>query len=469
MSGVLKVLAICVEDPEMLLGGMGRHIRELYRHMAQRDDVEIDLLTACPAKLDEHDEHKPFVEYHGYRKWTWDVIASQKGRFPSIRSVFQTDVMWLSRLLEMVNSGYKWDVIHAHEWSSLQVAQMASRVLELPIVGTMHLCMRSLWDLDKPMKLPKRTKVLLKEYQESLVKKEAKPLTRNQKKKIRESIIVQEAAGLECDAWTANQEGKLNIETHELILCSHAYCEMSEKYYKINSMWQKSPFMIPNGIDCGDWHPGAGDARRARETHDKIGWRPIALFVGRIATMKGIEYILQAVSDEDTGYQVVIAGEVNADVGGEDWYVTQWIRALEKKYPKRLAWLGFQRDQELQDLYAAAQCVIMPSTTEPFGIVAFEAMAMGTPLIATTMNGLGEIVSDGKTDYAMIIPPRDSKAIASALRWFLDNETGQQIYSGLGLKRVKDPRFDWNNIAAQTVEVYRQTSEAWNARNTRAT
>jgi glycosyltransferase involved in cell wall biosynthesis len=367
-------------------------------------------------------------------------------------------VLWLSRLLEMTAQGHKFDIIHAHEWSSVQVAQIASRVLNIPVVSTMHLCMSSLWDKDKPMELPDYVEGLLDEYRD---RKQAEydPLTDGQREELERQAVVQRAANDEVDSWISNQEGKLCVENGELILCSSAYCEIAEEYYHINSVFGKSPFMIPNGIDLKDWYPGAGDAARARQAHDKIGRRPIALFVGRIATMKGVSPLLKAVTDEDTGYQVVLVGEVNADIGKEEWHVTQWIRALEAKYPERLAWIGFQRDQELKDLYAAAECVIMPSITEPFGIVALESMAMGAPLISTSVDGLGEVVTEGDERFALVIPPNDSNAINQALRVMADE--GECAYwRAQGLGRVKDPKFNWDEIADQTVGVYREITKA---------
>lgn len=460
------MLAICAEDPDKISGGMGRAVGELNRALAKRDDVEVDLLTIGPASIDGRGNARPFVEFQGFRKWTFDTLIPQKPRSPSIRAVLQVDVLWMSRLLEMVHSGYRWDVLHANEWSSMQVAQIASRVLGIPIVSTMHLCLTSLWDLDKPMKVPRRTKKLLTEYREAQTPENVEPLTKKQRKEFREISVVQKAANFEADLWISNQEGKLCVETEELILCSHAYCEIAETYFHINSILGKSPFMIPNGIDLGAWHPGAGDAYRARETHDKIGWRPIALFAGRIATMKGISYLLQAVTDEDTGYQIVLAGDVNADIGEEDWYVTQWIRALEAKYPNRLAWVGFQHDQELKDLYAAAECAIVPSITDPYNIVLDELWGSGVPAIATDVDGMGERVRDEEgEEYALIIPPRDSKAIRKALHEMKDEKV-RDHWRAQGLKRVQDPRFNWDQIAEQVTEVYRQTIRAYHGKST---
>lgn len=421
MPGVLKVLAVCTEDPELWLGGMGVHCKELYRALARRPGVEIDLLTTGPG---------PAVkEFDGYRKWVYSHQVCQKPPAPGLRAVLQADVQVLRRLLQMVAEGYRWDVIHAHEWSSVQVAQAAREVLGIPIVSTMHLCMGALRRYDRPM--------------------DWEPTA--------------EPSWSEMDLWIENQEGKLLVENQELILCSDAYVRIAGEQYPLDVIG-KQAHRIYNGIDLEEWHPGAGDGDRARREH-ALEDRPIALFVGRIATMKGIEYLLEAVAAKDTGYQVVIAGEVNADTGAEDWNVTKRLRHLTARYPERLRWVGFQRDQALKDLYAAADCVLMPSTHEPFGIVALEAMAMGVPLIATGVDGLGEIVTEASGDasvrsFALIIKSRDPEAIILALR-----DMGSPIFRRSlreqGLARVR--QFNWDAIAEQTLGVYRLAMEGYNA------
>lgn len=167
--------------------------------------------------------------------------------------------------------------------------------------------------------------------------------------------------------------------------------------------------------------------------------------------MKGIEYLIKAINDKDVGWHVVIVGEVNADTGAEDWYVTKALRRVEKQFPERIRWLGFKRDQDLKDLYELADAVIMPSTHEPFGIVALESMAMGTPLIATDKDGLGEIVRSGGEVFAEIIQDRSSEAINDALVKLRSAEEKATLREK-GLRRAGD--FDWTEIAEKTVGVY---------------
>jgi len=407
---MIRLLAICTEDPELILGGMGRHVRELYRAMARRGDVEIDLLTVGPGMSAK--------QFEGYTKHRYSDVCPQKPPIPGIRAILQCDVQLLRYLLALAARGKRWDLIHAHEWSSVQVAHCARDAFRVPIVSTMHLCMAALRKYDVDPNAPRGAETWD-----------------------------------ELDLWIANQEGKLLIENSELILCSDSYVRIAAEFYPLNVIGKQAT-MIYNGIDRSEWNPDIGDGDRARSQHC-LGDKRIALFVGRIATMKGIEYLLDAVEDRDVGYQIVVAGEVNADNDSADkWHVTRRLRRMENTHRDRFRWIGFQRDRSLKDLYAAADVVVMPSTHEPFGIVALEAMACGVPLIATAVDGLGEIVRGGDSDCAQIIEPRSGKEINGALeRLFSDRDRWNHLRAA-GLARVA--HFDWSKIADQTVGVYKR-------------
>jgi glycosyltransferase involved in cell wall biosynthesis len=259
------------------------------------------------------------------------------------------------------------------------------------------------------------------------------------------------AAWGEADRYMVQQEGNLVCDPQDLILCSGAYIKIIRDTF----MTDRPIHIIYNGINTDEWNPGAGDPDRARADH-LLSDRPVALYVGRIATMKGIVHLLDALEAEDPGWTVVLAGEVNANTekAREGWEVTKRIRALEAAHPERLRWVGFHHGQALRDLYAVADAVVMPSIHEPFGIVALEAMAMGTPLLATEVDGLGEIVCDGDGgEFALIIPPWSPVAILQGLRMMKDPEVRAKL-TGLGLERVLD--FTWEEASDRTVAVYRK-------------
>jgi glycogen(starch) synthase len=173
--------------------------------------------------------------------------------------------------------------------------------------------------------------------------------------------------------------------------------------------------------------------------------------------MKGIRPLLDAVRLWDSGYQVVLAGEVNAESEEqkEQWEVTHTLRATEAKHPDRLRWVGFQDDAGRRGLYSAAEVGVMPSTHEPFGIVALEFMAAGVPLISTEVGGLGEVVTDGRGgEYSLIVEPNNSGQIHEALTLLRADAGARERLSALGRKRAAE--FDWHTAADATVAVYEE-------------
>lgn len=414
----MRVLWICYEDPERILGGMGMHVRELGRSMAELEDVELHLLT--------DGEREGSDTYLGVRRHYSDKLVAWKPPKPDLGCLLALDLQMARTLTRLLAQGHRWDLVHVHEWNALQIGRMARDALGVPMVGTMHLCLTLLAQVENPGGSP--------------------------------------ATWRQGDLYMAQMEGHLVTDPQELVLCSDAYVEAIRRTF----LTDRPINMIPNGINLAEWNPEAGDRARGREGildldapmgHAVQPARPMALQVGRIATMKGIVPLLDALETRDTGWTVVLAGEVNAndDTEREAWNVTKRIRSLERAHPERLRWAGFRHGRQLRDLYAAADAVIMPSIHEPFGIVALEAMAMGAPLISTEVDGLGEIVApDGGEEYALIIPPSSPEAILGALELARRPEVRAELRSQ-GLRRVRD--YSWERAAERTREVYRRAIE----------
>jgi len=410
----LRVLAICKEDPNWILGGMGRHVGELYRHMGALDGVEVDLLTSGPGE--------GTIDCDGYTKHPSNKHVCFKPPSPGMSSYLIDDLQMVKTLTRLIAQGRRWDVVHNHEWGSVQVSRLARHALQVPQVSTMHLCISHLSTIGTcptdQVDTPNEPTLYL---------------------------------------W--QQEGNLICDPNELILCSNAYVDLVRRTF----MTQRPITMIPNGIDLDTWNPDAGDKYRAQTDHNLTTGRPVCLYVGRIADMKGIRPLLDAVEYGGTGgWQVVLCGEVNANTKAQvdAWDVTKRIRELTERLPDRLRWVGFQTGQALFDLYAAADVVIMPSVHEPFGIVALEAMASGAPLIATEVDGLGEIVNDAQgNEYALIIRPDSAADIQAALSMCEEARIRNELRD-LGLKRAR--AFDWNEVAKQTVGVYERALQGGN-------
>lgn len=408
MDKKLRVLAVCYEDPEVLLGGRGTHVKELYRAMAEvHPEIEVDLLTVGPTE--------GVSMYYGYKKHHADKLICWKPRSPNMTSILATDIQMLRTVTQLMAKGYRWDVVHAHDWEAVQVARCVRDAFNIPFIGHVHLSGTHLWSSGDTLGTQNDD--------------EDTPLSQ-------EFLYIMQ------------QEGHLVVDSDIAVTCSHAYARVLGQLF----LTKRPIETVHNGIRTDEWTPGVGDAIRALEQH-KLPPRPIALYVGRIAEMKGIVEILKAVELRDTGWCIVLVGEINADsdAAKEGWVVTKELRRLEKLYPERLRWVGFREGQELFDLYAAADAGLMPSVHEPFGIVALEHMAMGVPLIASEREGLREIVTDDLgNEYALIIQPTPEN-INKALDVVKDTNVQNELI-GLGLVRAR--HFSWAAAASRMVGLY---------------
>jgi glycosyltransferase involved in cell wall biosynthesis len=400
----MRVLVVTCEDPEVLIGGRGTHVKELYREMAKLAEVEIDMITIGPGDRPKN--------YYGVRKFTSDKLVCWKPRRADVSCMMTNDIQMMRTLMSLMAEGARWDIVHVHDWDAFQVGQAVRDAMKIPLLSAVHLCLTQIGDST--------------------------------------GAFTVKGGPPEQYLYCCQQEAHLVTRSDQVVVSSRAYADVLRKTFMVD----RDIAVISNGIRLDEWHPGAGDGKRARIRHN-LPDREIALFVGRIADMKGIRPLLRAVEDHDNGYCVVLVGEVNADTKKirENWIVTKKIKQLIRQYPERIQWVGFQKGIELFDLYAAADVGLMPSINEPFGIVALEHMAMGVPLISTEVEGLGEVVVDGENEYALIIRPDSADDINTALRVMKSIEHRTDLAT-LGLERAS--HFRWDRIAKQFVELYRR-------------
>ncbi|MCK7506339.1 MAG: glycosyltransferase family 4 protein [Desulfobacterales bacterium] len=112
-----------------------------------------------------------------------------------------------------------------------------------------------------------------------------------------------------------------------------------------------------------------------------------------------------------------------------------------------------KRDQDtLPYYYSAAEVLVMPSHYESFGMVALEAMACGTPVIASEVGGLAYLVRDGETGFT--IPAEEPDTLCEKLTWLLNDQELHARMSGQAAKDAQD--YAWEKIASQIVDEYRK-------------
>ena len=186
--------------------------------------------------------------------------------------------------------------------------------------------------------------------------------------------------------------------------------------------------VIPCGVDTGLFAPGDADAARAT-----LGFPsgPLLLYVGRIAPIKGLETLFDALGClRGAGHParlVVVGGETDERPDGHETELRR--RAARQGLGGAVTFVGAQPQERLRDYYVAADATVLPSYYESFGMVALEAMACGSAVIASRVGGLQTTVRDGLT--GLLVSEGDPCALAetiarvlddSALRWRLGRE-----------------------------------------------
>jgi glycogen(starch) synthase len=202
--------------------------------------------------------------------------------------------------------------------------------------------------------------------------------------------------------------------------------------------------VIPNGIDCGDLHP-VDDLAALRARFAQPGER-LVLLVGRLVYEKGFQLALDALPQvirRCAGVRFLVAGSGTHEAE---------LRAQSRRlgldaHGTFLGWIG---DDVLHSLYRIADLCVVPSIYEPFGLVALEAMASGCPCIVADTGGLREVVPGN--DVGLRFQSRNPRALAKMMRCLLDDdELRDRLVAEASLHVL---RFDWNDVARQTAQVY---------------
>jgi phosphatidylinositol alpha-mannosyltransferase len=203
--------------------------------------------------------------------------------------------------------------------------------------------------------------------------------------------------------------------------------------------------IIPCGIDLNRFrpvpNPGTPEPRNPA--------RPTVLFVGRLDARKGIEVLLRAfpaVTKAVPGVRLSIVG------GGPT--EPQARRTVEELgISAAVEFLGPVRPEDLPLTYASCDVYCAPSLGgETLGIVLLEAMASGTPVVASRIPGYDETVRDGID--GILVPPADPDALTSTLISVLTDESRRKALAAAGLQRMQE--YAWPKIAARTLEFYRE-------------
>ena len=213
--------------------------------------------------------------------------------------------------------------------------------------------------------------------------------------------------------------------------------------------------VVHNGIDTEAFRPTSNPSLLTKHGIDPA--RPYVLFVGRITRQKGLIHLLRAASNLPQGVQLVLAASSPDEqhIGDE---VAAAVSTLKQSRPDDVVWIEeMMSKQDLVTLFSHAAVFACPSIYEPLGIVNLEAMACGTPVVASAVGGIPEVVVDGVTGLLVEYTPHDIAAFeanfAAALNDLLDDATRCTAMGIAGRQRAIE-NFGWAAIAKRTVEIY---------------
>jgi starch synthase len=223
--------------------------------------------------------------------------------------------------------------------------------------------------------------------------------------------------------------------------------------------------VIHNGIDVDQYRPTVNPATLREYGIDPDV--PYVLFVGRITRQKGIIHLVNAIRYFHSGAQVVLcAGAPDTPDIAEE--MNRAVERARVSSPHRIVWIREMLPKEkVIILYTHAAIFVCPSVYEPFGIINLEAMACETPVVASAVGGIPEVVEHGMTGLLVSVdmrsptevepirPEQFSRDLAAAVNVLLDDPELRASMARNARARVEE-HFSWTRIARRTLEFYEE-------------
>jgi D-inositol-3-phosphate glycosyltransferase len=389
-------------------GGMNVYVRDLTCELG-RLGVHVDVFTRS------QDEHVPHVLHDlGFGNRVVHIPAGPEE--PKSKSDIAKYIPEFAQgIIQFAEEkGLKYDVIHSHYWMSGLAAELLSKAWGgTPVVNMFH---------------------TLGEMKNRVARSES------------------EKAGED----RLKGERQVLRRADRIIVATLAEMTQLRFLYRADS---RKMTVIPPGVDTSHFYPIPAD-----EAKQYIGLKPenrMVLFVGRIEPLKGIDTLIQAMSCLDLQgmhrpvHLAIIGGDV--DVSPEE--MSEEMTRLQKMCDDlcmggMVLFLGKRGQDTLPYYYSAAEVVVMPSLYESFGMVALEAMACGTPVIASEVGGLGYLVQNGITGYT--IPDSDPAELCDKLSHLLGNADLRNQMGNAAAEYAAD--YAWNKVASQIIDVYKDVA-----------
>ena len=387
-------------------GGMNVYVRDLTRQLG-RLGIHVDVFTRS------QDEHVPHVLHDlGYGNRVVHVPAG-----PEVPLAKQELAEYIPQFVEGIlafaaEKELQYDIIHSHYWMSGIAAETLKQAWNVPFVHMFH---------------------TLGEMKNRIARTEAE------------------------------KEGnyRLEGERHVLVAADRIIAATLAEQAQLSWLYKADAgkiAVIPPGVDTSRFYPIPSD-----EAKRFVGLEPdqrMVLFVGRIEPLKGVDTLIRSmaclrlsdITDEHPVHLAIIGGDPNVSRAEMTVEMARLQKLCHELCMDRMVVFLGKRDQDtLPYYYSAADVLVMPSHYESFGMVALEAMACGTPVIASQVGGLAFLVQDGETGFH--VPDGDPDELCDRLTRLL----GDRLLSEkMGQRAIEHAcNYSWEKIAVSILELYR--------------
>jgi starch synthase len=199
---------------------------------------------------------------------------------------------------------------------------------------------------------------------------------------------------------------------------------------------------LPNAVDTDIFRPLGNKASN------------LILFVGRVTFGKGLHVLLESLKYIKTETHLVIIGPPDYDV---EYFLEMKniMNAENRKGFHTITYLGALDETNIIKWYQKASLLVLPSFREASSVVSLEASSCGTPVVATDVGGVPEVVHDGEN--GILVPPNNAQRLAKAIQYFLDNED-ERIRFGIRGRTLAVKRFSYYLAIRNLCEIYKELS-----------
>jgi len=402
----MKIALLTKEFPPHIYGGAGVHVDNLARHLVLLNAADLELEIVC---FGDQKQMSPNLKISGVQAEI-PLGHSDPGRRILLDSIVRDAAM----IAELKTA----DLIHCHTWYTHLAGCLLKQILGAPLILTTH---------SIEQKRPWKQEQLGRAYYGSLWL---------------EQTAYRNADGIIAVSWAMKND------------VAECYGVPADKIT-----------VIPNGIDLEEFcRIHAPDVLSAYGIEAS---RPYILMVCRLTPQKGVLHFLEALPHLMPGVQAVICGSA-PDTPAYLQKVSKKVARIRQRTENRIIWITEAVPRkDLVALYSHADIFVCPSIYEPFGIINLEAMACETPVVASAVGGIPDVVSDGSTGRLVAFEasgpdnpePKNPELFAGDLAAAINAllaAPGQREAMGKQARRWVEAHYSWPAIAQKTLDFYKK-------------